>query len=61
MKYDIEKMTETLCNIADVEYSHDLEELLYRLDVITQNPFNADLYHNGLVIIAKVCEELTER
>lgn len=46
---------------ADVEYSSDLEKLLYHLDVQAQNPYNADFRRNGLAIIAKACEELREK
>lgn len=61
IKYDIEQMTETLCNVAGVEYNRDLENLLYALDTMAQNPYNADFRRNGLAIIAKACEELREK
>lgn len=61
IKYDIEQMTETLCDVAGVEYNRDLEDLLYALDIMAQNPYNADFRRNGLAIIAKACEELREK
>ena len=61
MKYDTQAMAEVLCKTAGVEYSSDLENLLYHLDVQAQNPYNADFRRTGLAIIAKVCEELKKR
>ena len=61
MKYDTQGMAEVLCKTAGVEYSSDLEELLYYLYVQAQNPYNADFWRTGLAIIAKVCEELERR
>ena len=61
IKYDIEQMTDTLCDVAGVEYNRDLEDLLYALDIMAQNPYNADYRRNGLAIIAKACEELREK
>lgn len=61
IKYDIKQMTETLCDVASVEYNLDLENLLHSLDIMAQNPYNADFRRNGLAIIAKVCEELREK
>lgn len=61
MKYDTQAMAEVLCKTAGVEYSSDLEKLLYHLDVQAQNPYNAVFRRTGLAIIAKVCEELEKR
>ena len=61
IKYDIKQMTETLCDVAGVEYNLDLENLLHSLDIMAQNTYNADFRRNGLAIIAKVCEELREK
>lgn len=61
MKYDIQSMAETLCEVANVEYSSDLENLLYHLDIQAQNPNNADFRRNGLAIIAKACENLKNK
>lgn len=61
IKYDIKQMTETLCDVAGVEYNLDLENLLHSLDIMAQNPYSADFRRNGLAIIAKVCEELREK
>lgn len=61
MEYDTQAMAEVLCKTADVEYSSDLEKLLYHLDVQAQNPYNSDFRRNGLAIIAKACEELREK
>lgn len=61
MKYDTQLMAEILCGVANVEYSPDLEELLYHLDVQAQNPNNADFRRNGLAIIAKACENLKNK
>ena len=61
MKYDTQEMAEVLCKTAGVEYSSDLENLLYHLDVQAQNPYNADFWRTGLAIIAEVCEELKKR
>lgn len=36
MKYDTQAMAEVLCKTAGVEYSSDLENLLYHLDVQAQ-------------------------
>lgn len=61
MKYDTQSMTEILCEVANVEYSSDLENLLYHLDIQAQNPNNADFRRNGLAIIAKACENLKNK
>lgn len=61
MKYDTQAMAEILCKTAGVEYSSDLEKLLYHLDVQAQNPYNADFRRTGFAIIVKVCEELEKR
>ena len=61
MKYDTQSMAETLCEVANVEYSSDLENLLYHLDIQAQNPNNADFRRNGLAIIAKACENLKNK
>lgn len=61
MKYDTQLMVEILCGVANVEYSSDLEELLYHLDIQAQNPNNADFRRNGLAIIAKACENLKNK
>lgn len=61
MKHDTQSMTEILCEVANVEYSSDLENLLYHLDIQAQNPNNADFRRNGLAIIAKACENLKNK
>lgn len=61
MRYDTQAMAEVLCKTAGVEYSFDLENLLYHLDVQAQNPYNSDFRRTGLDIITKVCEELKKR
>ena len=61
MKYDTQSMAEILCEVANVEYSSDLENLLYHLDIQAQNPNNADFRRNGLAIIAKACENLKSK
>lgn len=61
MKYDTQLMAEILCRVANVEYSPDLEELLYHLDIQARNPYNADFRRNGLAIIAKACENLENK
>ena len=61
MKYDTQSMAKILCSVANVEYSPDLEELLYHLDIQAQNPNNADFRRNGLAIIAKACENLENK
>lgn len=61
MKYDTQSMAEILCEVANVEYSSDLENLLYHLDIQAQNPNNADFRRNGLAIIAKACENLKNK
>lgn len=61
MKYNTQSMAETLCEVANVEYSSDLENLLYHLDIQAQNPNNADFRRNGLAIIAKACENLKNK
>lgn len=61
MKYDTQSMAKILCRVANVEYSPDLEELLYHLDIQAQNPYNADFRRNGLAIIAKACENLKNK
>ena len=61
MKYDTQSMAETLCEVANVEYSSDLENLLYHLDIQAQNPNNADFRRNGLAIVAKACENLKNK
>ena len=38
MKYDTQAMAEVLCKTAGVEYSSDLEKLLYHLNVQAKNP-----------------------
>lgn len=61
MKYNTQAMAEVLCKTAGVEYSSDLENLLYHLDVQAQNPYNADFRRNGLAVIAKACENLENK
>ena len=61
MKYDTQSMAETLCEVANVEYSSDLENLLYHLDIQARNPNNADFRRNGLAIVAKACENLKNK
>ena len=61
MRYDTQSMAKILYRVANVEYSPDLEELLYHLDIQARNPYNADFRRTGLAIIAKVCEELEKR
>ena len=61
MKYDAQSMAEILCEVANVEYSSDLENLLYHLDVQAQNPNNSEFRRNGLAIIAKACENLKNK
>lgn len=61
MEYDTQAMADVLCKTAGVEYSSDLEKLLYHLDVQAQNPYNVDFWRTGLAIIAKACEELEKR
>lgn len=61
MKYDTQAMAEVLCKTAGVEYSSDLEKLLYHLDIQAQNPYNADFRRNGLSIIAKACENFENK
>lgn len=61
MRYDTQSMAKTLCKVANVEYSPDLEELLYHLDIQARNPYNADFRRNGLAIIAKACENLENK
>lgn len=61
MKYDTQSMAEILCEVANVEYSSDLENLLYHLGIQAQNPNNADFRRNGLAIIAKACENLKNK
>lgn len=61
MRYDTQSMAKILCRVANVEYSPDLEELLYHLDIQAQNPYNADFRRNGLAIIAKACENLKNK
>lgn len=61
MRYDTQSMAEILCRVANVEYSPDLEEFLYHLDIQAQNPYNADFRRNGLAIIAKACENLKNK
>ncbi len=61
MKYDTQSMAEILCEVANVEYNSDLENLLYHLDIQAQNPNNADFRRNGLAIIAKACENLKNK
>lgn len=61
MRYDTQSMAKILCRVANVEYSSDLEELLYHLDIQAQNPNNADFRRNGLAIIAKACENLENK
>ena len=61
MRYDTQSMAKILCRVANVEYSPDLEELLYHLDIQAQNPYNADFRRNGLAISAKACENLKNK
>lgn len=61
MRHDTQSMAKILCRVANVEYSPDLEELLYHLDIQAQNPYNADFRRNGLAIIAKACENLKNK
>ena len=61
MRHDTQSMAKILCRVANVEYSPDLEELLYHLDIQVQNPYNADFRRNGLAIIAKACENLKNK
>ena len=61
MKYDTQSMAEVLCKTAGVEYSSDLEKLLYHLYDQAPSHRGVEYILKGVAIIVKVCEELEKR